>query len=87
MDGRADGRTGGLGLWAGMRIDGRSDGGGQWVDGRTGAGTRAVGRTGGRQISEGKTPNMSRQLIWPSKIQRGRPRVTIKLPHLPPPSW
>ena len=69
---------------AGGRADERTgaDNGrmGERVDGRTGR------RTGGRQISEGKTPDLMRQLTWPWEIQRGRPRVTVKLPHLPPPS-
>ena len=92
-DGWADGRTSGRGLqadeWTGGRtggwadkrtgpgtLGGRADGGGQWAD----------GRTGGRRISEGKTPNLTCQLTWPWEIQRGHPRVTVKLPHLPPPS-
>ena len=54
--------------------------------GRTGAGGRADGRTGGRRISEGKTPNLTRHLTWPWEIQRGRPRITVKLSDLPPPS-
>ena len=78
--GQADERTGRLGLRAGTRTGGRADGGGQWADGA------ADGRTGGQRISEGKIPNLMRQLTWPSEIQRGRPWVTIKLPHLPPPS-
>ena len=70
----------------GGRADGRADEGGQWADRRTGGRGRAGARTGGRRISEGKTPNLTRQLTWPWEIQRGRPRVTIKLSHLPPPS-
>ena len=55
-------------------------------------GRRAEWRTsgwGGRAIDrflKGKTPNLTLQLIWLSEIQRGRLRVTVKLPHLPPPS-
>ena len=74
--GRADGRTDGR-TEAGMP-GGRADGGGQWADGRTGQ------RTGGRRISEGKTPDLMRHLTWPWEIQLGRPRVTVKLSHLPP---
>ena len=48
---------------------GRADGGGQADDG----------------FPKGKTPNLMRQLTWPSEIQHGYPRVTVKLPHLPPP--
>ena len=47
---------------------------------------RADGRTGERRISEGKTPNLMRHLTWPWEIQCGRPRVTVKLLDLPPPS-
>ena len=55
------------------------------ADGRAGKQTGADnGRTGGRRISKCKTPNLTRQLTWPWEIQRGRPRVTIKLPDLPP---
>ena len=61
---------------------GRADKGGQWADGQTGG----QGRTGGQRISEGKTPDLKRHLTWPWEIQRGRPRVTVKLPHLPPSS-
>ena len=96
--GRADGRTGGGRADRGRRAaDGRrtkADNG--WtggqadgaVDGRTGGqvGGLADWRTGGRRISEGKTPNLTHPLTWPWEIQRGRPRVTVKLPHLPPPS-
>ena len=80
--GRADGRTSGWGRTCRAeertgadngRTGGRADGGGR-------------GRTGGRRISEGKTPDLTRHLTWPWEIQRGRPRVTVKLPHLPPPS-
>ena len=96
--GWADGRTGGRGLRADERTGGRA--GGQ-ADERTGAdngrmGGRADGladwrtggrgQTGGRRISEGKTPNLMRHHTWPWEIQRGRPRVTVKLPDLPPPS-
>ena len=85
-DGWADGRTGGRGLrvdermggWAGGRTGGRVGGLADWWTG-------GRGRTGGR-ISEGKTPNLTRHLTWPWEIQRGRPRVTVKLPDLPPPS-
>ena len=62
---------------------------GGWADGRTSGRGRTMGgwgRTGGRRISEGKTPNLTRHLTWPWEIQRGRPRVTVKLPDLPPPS-
>ena len=76
---RADGRTNGL-----------ADGGGQWAEGQTGGQGRADARTGrqtgGRRISEGKILDLTRQLTWPWEIQRGRPRVIVKLPHLPPPS-
>ena len=84
MSGRADGRTG-----AGGCVDGLAD----WRTGgranrRTGADWRMSGRgrTGGRRISEGKTPNLTRHLTWPWEVQRGRPWVTVKLPDLPPPS-
>ena len=86
--------------WTSRRTSGQADRGGhvgrtsrpvvhnRWTGGpanrRTGAGGR--GRTGGRRISEGKTPNLTRYQTWPWEIQRGRPRVTIKLPDLPPPS-
>ena len=50
------------------------------VDGRTDWRTGGRLRMGGRRISEGKTPNLTCQLTWPSKIQRGRPLVTVKLP-------
>ena len=73
--GRADGR-------ADRQTGGRADGGGQWADGRA----CGRGRTGGRRISEGKTPDLMRHLTWPWEIQRGRPRVTVKLSHLPPSS-
>ena len=61
---------------------GRADGLADLADWRTGG----RGRTGGRRISEGKTPDLTCHLTWPWEIQRGRPRVTVKLPHLPPPS-
>ena len=72
-------------------LGGRADGGGQWAGGQTGWRTGGLangwtGRTGGRRISEGKTPNLTRHLTWLWEIQRGYPRKTIKLPHLPPPS-
>ena len=83
------GRTGGRG-------GGRADGGEQWADrgGRTGGRvgeladwwTGGRGRTGGRRIFEGKTPNLTRHLTWLWEIQRGHPLVTVKLPDLPPPS-
>ena len=76
-DGWADGRTG-------RRIGGRADGAGH--TGRTSEQGQAKARTSGRRISEGKTPNLTRQPTWLWEIQCGRPRVTIKLPHLPPPS-
>ena len=73
-------------------MDRRADGGGHarrtggqvggLADGRTGG----RGRMGGRRISEGKIPYLTRQLTWPWEIQRGRSQVTGKLPHLPPPS-
>ena len=93
-DGRAKERTG---RWTGRRADGggradkRTEAGGR-ADGWTGQRTSgqvsrlADWRTGGRQISEGKTLDLTHQLTWPWEIQRGRPRVTVKLPHLPPPS-
>ena len=65
------------------------------MDERTGADSGRMGGradeladwwTGGRQISEGKTSDLRRQLTWPWEIQHGRPQVTVKLPHLPPPS-
>ena len=86
MSGRADG-------WADERTGGRADGVGtpggraDKVDnGRTGGRAEGLadGRTGGRRISEGKTPDLTRHLTWPWEIQRGHPRVTVKLPHLPP---
>ena len=97
-DGWADGRTSGRadGL-AGGRTGGQADGGGH--AGRTSGRGRTMGgradgladwrmggrgRTGGRRISEGKTPNLTRHLTWPREIQRGRPRITVKLPDLPP---
>ena len=67
------GRTMGGQADRGRRVHGREDGLADW-------------RTGGRRISEGKTPNLTHQLTWPWKIQHGRPRVTVKLSHLPPPS-
>ena len=86
-DGRTgDGRTGGWhGEWrqTGGRADGRMRADGART-GRTGG--RADGRTGGRRISQGKTPDLMRHLTWLWEIQRGRPRVIVKLPHLPPPS-
>ena len=87
--GRADGRTrrrtggqvGGLADW-GMGGRGRTSGRvGGLADWRMGG----RGRTGGRRISEGRTPDLTRQLTWPWKIQCVRLRVTVKLPHLPPP--
>ena len=75
-DGRADRRTSGRGRTMGGRANGLAD----WRMG-------GLGRTGGRRISEGKTPNLTCQLTWPWEIQCGRPQVTLKLPHLPPPSW
>ena len=87
----ADGRTGGRGR-AKARTGGRADRAADGVaDGRIGWRTGRLadggqGRTGGRRISEGKTPNLTRQLTWPWEIQRDCPWVTIKLPHLPPPS-
>ena len=73
--GRADERTG-----VGM-LGGRADGGGQWADGLADWRTGGRGRTGGRRISEGKIPDLTRHLTWPWEIQRGRSRVTVKLPH------
>ena len=68
-------------------LGGQADGGGQWANEQTGGqGGRAGARTGRQQISEGKTPDLTRQLTWLWKIQRDHPRVTVKLPHLPPPS-
>ena len=86
--GRTGGRTGAQADGGSERKSGRA---GKLANGRTGAGTLGGqadggGRAGGRQISEGKTPDLTRQLTWPWEIQRGRPRVTVKLPHLPPPS-
>ena len=80
LSGRVDGGGGTLGK--------RADRGGQWADGRTGrrVGGLANWRTGGRRISEGKTPNLTRHLTWPWEIQRGRPRVIVKLSNLSPPS-
>ena len=80
--GRADGLAG---RRMGRRADegghaGRTSGRGRTMDGR------ADEQTGRRRISEGKTPNLTRHLTWPWEIQRGRPRVTVKLPDLPPPS-
>ena len=76
MGGRAHRRTGG-------RTCGYADGGGQWTDGRgdgrtgrrTGGrvGGLADGRTGEQRISEGKTPDLTRQLTWPWEIQHGHP--------------
>ena len=74
-DMRRTGRTG----WA----DGRTSRRGLRADERTGADN---GRTGRRRISKGKTPNLTCHLTWPWEIQRGCPRVTVKLPNLPPPS-
>ena len=71
MGGRADWRTGGWG-WAKARTSGWADGLANWRTGRQ-------GRTSGRRISEGKTPNLTRELTWPWEIQRGRH-------DLPPPS-
>ena len=64
-----------MGGWS-RRARGRADGVADW-------------RTGGRVddgFPKGKTPNLTRQLTWPLEIQRGRLWITIKLPHLPPPS-
>ena len=72
MGKRADGRTGGRGR-VGARTGGRVGGLADWW-------------TCGQRISEGKTPNLMRHLTWPWEIQCGRPRVTVKLPDLPPPS-
>ena len=98
-DMRRTGRTGWADGRIGRRTGGRADKGRQWADGRQAdGGGRALGqgggradkladwRTGERRISEDKTPDLTRQLTWPWKIQRGRPRVIVKLPHLPPPS-
>ena len=95
-DMRRTGRTGGRAdEWTGGRADGgghagKTSGRGQTMGGRTDESERASGRadrrTGGRRISEGKTPDLTRHLTWLWEIQRGRPRVTVKLPHLPPPS-
>ena len=79
------GRTSGRGQRMGGRVDGAAD---EWTGWRTGR--LADGRMGvDRRTTdfEGKTPNLTRQLTWPSEIQRGRPQVTVKLPHLSPPSW
>ena len=93
-DGRADGRTSGQGQTpraderTGVdngRTGGRADGADGLADWRTGRRANGGG-TGGRRISEGKTPDLTLHLTWPWEIQRGRPRVTVKLPHLPPPS-
>ena len=66
--GRADGRTSGRGRarWADERMgadNGRT--GGRVGGGAAGARTGGRGRTGGRRISEGKTPNLTRHLTWP----------------------
>ena len=57
------------------------------ADGRMGGmADERTGWTCGRAddgFPKGKTPNLTSQLTWPSKIQHGRPRVTVKLPHLP----
>ena len=65
------------------RTSGRGRTMGGRADRRTGAGGRGRAE---RRISEGKTPDLTRQLIWLWEIQHGRPRVIVKLPHLPPPS-
>ena len=82
-----DGRTGGRGR-AGTRTgDGRTgQRTGRRVGGLADRWTGERGRTSGRRISKGKTPDLMRQLTWPWEIQRGRPQVIVKLPHLPPPS-
>ena len=67
----------------GRQGGGRADELADWQTGRLADGG-GRGRTGGRRISKGKTPDLTRQLTWPLEIQRGRPRVTVKLPHLPP---
>ena len=65
--------------WTGS-ADGRT---GEQADG--GADGR-IGRTVEDGFPKGKTPKLTRQLTWPSEIQRGRPQVTVQLRHLPPPS-
>ena len=81
--GRADGQTARR-----LEADERTSGRGRTMGGRADGATngRTGWRTGGRRISEGKTPNLTRHLTWPWEIQRGRPWVTVKLPNLPPPS-
>ena len=43
-------------------------------------------RTGADGFPKGKTPKLTRQLMWPLEIQCGRPWVTVQTDHLPPPS-
>ena len=61
------------------------DGGGH--AGRTGGlADERTGRTVEDGFPKGKSPKLTRQLTWLSEIQCGRPRVTVQLRHLPPPS-
>ena len=64
-------------------MGGRAD---KAANGRMNWRTGGRGWTGGRQIFEGKTSNLTRHLTWLWEIQRGHPRVIEKLPHLSPPS-
>ena len=62
-------------------MEGPMDGwGGGWVDWRT----SAQGQTVADGFPKDKTPKLTHQLTWPLEIQRGRPRVTIQIGHLPP---
>ena len=70
MGGRVDERIG-AGTLGGRVDNGRT---GWRTSGLADWRTSGRGRTGGRWISEGKTPNLTRHLIWTWKIQRGRPR-------------
>ena len=95
MSRRADGRTAADGGGQANKRTGADGwtGGGWEADGWTGG--MADGRNGGRaerggrcrtDFPRGKTLQLMHQLTWPLEIQRGRPRVTVKLPHLPTPS-
>ena len=69
-----------------MGVDGKHTGGradkGGWADEWNGRRVDGGGRCR-TDFPKGKTPQLTRQLTWPLEIQRGRPRVTIQMGHLP----
>ena len=96
-DGRADGQTGAHAdegsEWTngrtGRRVHRRTRAPGGEADERTswrtgGLANKRTGWTVKDRFPKCKTPKLTHQLTWLSEIQRGCPRVTVQLRHLPP---